>query len=112
MTARSLLTRGPFDAEPLEAHFQTVPVGKRTAVEVPEKVVPRRTGIRRTRRSRSGVTPWPDSGETGTLWAPTFRARSSGRVPGSERSGTRSAAFSRPSAHYPVCRQTKPGDWR
>ena len=46
MTARSLLIRGPHHAEPPEAHLKTVPVGKRTAFEVPEKVVPRRTGIR------------------------------------------------------------------
>ena len=40
MTARSLLTRGPCSTQPPEAWKQTVPVGKRTAVEVPEKVVP------------------------------------------------------------------------
>ena len=51
MAARSLLTRGPYGAEPPEAHLKTVPVGKRTALEAQEKVVPRRTGIRRTRRS-------------------------------------------------------------
>jgi len=51
MTARSLLIRGPHHAEPPEAHLKIVPVGKRTAFEVPEKVVPWRTGIRRTRRS-------------------------------------------------------------
>jgi len=48
MTAWSLLTRGPFPAEPPEAPQQTVPVGKRTAPEVQEKVAPRRAGIRRT----------------------------------------------------------------
>src|SRR6516162_9685348 len=55
MTARSLLIRGPSPAEPPEAQRKTVPVGKRTASEVPEKVVPRRTGIRRTRRSCSAA---------------------------------------------------------
>ena len=40
MTARSLLTRGPCCAEPSEAHAETVPVGKRTAREVQEKVAP------------------------------------------------------------------------
>jgi len=40
MTAWSLLTRGPFPAEPPEAPQQTVPVGKRTAPEVQEKVAP------------------------------------------------------------------------
>ena len=48
MTAWSLLTRGPFPAEPPEALQQTVPVGKRTAPEVQEKVAPRRAGIRLT----------------------------------------------------------------
>jgi hypothetical protein len=48
MTAWSLLTRGPFPAEPPEAPQQTVPVGKRTAPEVQEKVAPRRAGIRLT----------------------------------------------------------------
>jgi hypothetical protein len=48
MTARSLLTRGPCCAEPSEAHAETVPVGKRTAPEVQEKVAPRRAGIRPT----------------------------------------------------------------
>ncbi len=48
MTAWSLLTRGPFPAEPPEAPQQTVPVGKRTAREVQEKVAPRRAGIRQT----------------------------------------------------------------
>jgi hypothetical protein len=48
MTARSLLTRGPCCAEPSEAHAETVPVGKRTAAEVQEKVAPLRAGIRPT----------------------------------------------------------------
>lgn len=48
MTARSLLTRGPCCAEPSEAHAETVPVGKRTALEVQEKVAPQRAGIRPT----------------------------------------------------------------
>jgi hypothetical protein len=48
MTAWSLLTRGPFPAEPPEAPQQTVPVGKRTAPEVQEKVAPRKAGIRLT----------------------------------------------------------------
>lgn len=48
MTAWSLLARGPFPAEPPEAPQQTVPVGKRTAPEVQEKVAPRRAGIRLT----------------------------------------------------------------
>src|SRR6516162_7923146 len=48
MTARSLLIRGPSPAEPPEAQRKTVPVGNRTAWEVQEKVVPRRTGIRPT----------------------------------------------------------------
>src|SRR5512138_131169 len=39
-TASSLLTRGPCCAEPPEAHAETVPVGKRTAPEVQEKVAP------------------------------------------------------------------------
>src|SRR5215470_12180442 len=47
-TATSLLTRGPCCAEPPEAHAETVPVGKRTAPEVQEKVAPPRAGIRRT----------------------------------------------------------------
>src|SRR5262245_16854226 len=53
--AKSLPTRGPYSAEPPEAYGQTVPVGKRTALEDPEKVVPRRTGIRRPRRSCSST---------------------------------------------------------
>ena len=61
MTARSLLTRGPCSTQPPEAWKQTVPVGKRTAVEVPEKVVPRRTGIRPTRRSCSAAAT-PEEG--------------------------------------------------
>src|SRR2546427_6659427 len=60
-TARSLLTRGPCSTQPREAWKQTVPVGKRTAVEVPEKVVPRRTGIRPTRRSCSAAAT-PEEG--------------------------------------------------
>src|SRR5215471_14337200 len=58
--ARSLPTRGPYSAEPPEAYCQTVPVGKRTALEDPEKVVPRRTGIRPPRRSRSWVPHRPE----------------------------------------------------
>jgi hypothetical protein len=48
MTARSLPTRGPGGAEPSEAHAETVPVGKRTAPEVQEKVAPQRAGVRPT----------------------------------------------------------------
>jgi hypothetical protein len=48
MTAKGLLTRGPCCAQPPEAHAETVPVGKRAAPEVQEKVAPRRAGIRRT----------------------------------------------------------------
>jgi hypothetical protein len=55
MVARSLLTRGPPSAEPPEAHAKSVPVGKRTAPEVQEKVAPRRAGIRRTGRSCSSA---------------------------------------------------------
>src|SRR2546427_8890180 len=47
-TARSLLNRGPCCAEPPEAYAETVPVGKRTAPQVQEKVAPRRAGIRPT----------------------------------------------------------------
>ena len=56
MAARSLLTRGPPSAEPPEAHAKSVPVGKRTVLEVQEKVAPWRAGIRRTSRSRSAAT--------------------------------------------------------
>ncbi len=42
MAARSLLTRGPPSAEPSEAYAKSVPVGKRTARKVQEKVAPRR----------------------------------------------------------------------
>src|SRR5206468_9884284 len=38
-----------------EAHPQSVPVGKRTALKVQEKVAPRRAGIRATCRSRSAA---------------------------------------------------------
>ena len=55
MAARRLLTRGPNPLEPPEAQPQTVPVGKRTALKVQEKVAPRRAGIRRTSRSRSSA---------------------------------------------------------
>jgi hypothetical protein len=58
MAARGLLTRGPPRAEPPEAHAKSVPVGKRTALEVQEKVAPRRAGIRRTCRSRSSAASW------------------------------------------------------
>src|ERR1700730_578844 len=50
---QSLSTRGPGGSEPPEASRQTVPVGKRTALEAQEKVVPRRTGIRAAGRSCS-----------------------------------------------------------
>ena len=40
MAARRLLTRGPNPLEPPEAQPQTVPVGKRTALKVQEKVAP------------------------------------------------------------------------
>jgi hypothetical protein len=53
--ARCLLTRGPGSPEPPEAREQTVPVSKRTALKVQEKVAPRRAGIRATSRSRSSV---------------------------------------------------------
>src|SRR4029453_3035098 len=56
MTARRLLTRGPNALEPPEAQPQTVPVGKRTALKVQEKVAPRRAGIRATCRSCSAAT--------------------------------------------------------
>src|SRR5512132_2304341 len=59
--ARSLLTRGPWRTKPPEAPRKTVPVGKRTAPEVQEKVVPGRTGIRPTRRSRSAAAT-PEEG--------------------------------------------------
>src|SRR3989454_11182174 len=49
------LTRGPKRSEPPEAHPQSVPVGKRTALKVQEKVAPRRAGIRATCRSRSAA---------------------------------------------------------
>ena len=56
--AGSLLTRGPGSPEPPEACEQTVPVSKRTARKVREKVAPRRAGIRATCRSRSSaMTP-------------------------------------------------------
>src|SRR5262245_26019512 len=55
VVVRSLLTRGPPSAEPPEAHAKSVPVGKRTALEVQEKVAPARAGIRRTSRSRSST---------------------------------------------------------
>src|SRR5438128_10493294 len=55
MAARRLLTRGPNPLEPPEAQPQTVPVGKRTALKVQEKVAPRRAGIRATCRSRSAA---------------------------------------------------------
>ena len=55
MAARGLPTRGPPSAEPSEAHAKSVPVGKRTVLEVQEKVAPRRAGIRRTCRPRSSV---------------------------------------------------------
>src|SRR3972149_7699094 len=55
VTAQSLRTRGPRGSEPPEAQRQTVPGRKRTALEVQEKVVPRRTGIRATGRSCSGA---------------------------------------------------------
>src|SRR5438094_8861030 len=55
MTARRLLTRGPNPLEPPEAQPQSVPVGKRTALKVQEKVAPRRAGIRATCRSRSAA---------------------------------------------------------
>src|SRR5260370_799511 len=42
------MPRGPCCAEPAEAHAETVPVGKRTAPEVQEKVAPWRAGIRPT----------------------------------------------------------------
>src|SRR5215831_6528076 len=47
-TATGVLTRGPGCAEPPEAHAETVPVGKRTAREVQEKVAPWRARIRPT----------------------------------------------------------------
>ena len=56
MKARRLLTRGPNPLEPPEAQPQTVPVGKRTALKVQEKVAPRRAGIRATCRSCSAAT--------------------------------------------------------
>src|SRR6516165_10519048 len=62
MTARSLPTRGPCLPEPPEAQAKTVPVGKRTAFEVREKVVPRRTGIRAPRRSCSSTAHRPEGG--------------------------------------------------
>src|SRR5262249_41709539 len=55
MAARRLLTRGPNPLEPPEAQPQTVPVGKRTALKVQEKVAPRRAGIRATCRSGSAA---------------------------------------------------------
>src|SRR4029453_6078899 len=55
MTARRLPTRGPNALEPPEAQPQTVPVGKRTALKVQEKVPPRRAGIRATCRSCSAA---------------------------------------------------------
>ena len=55
MAAKGLLTRGPKRSEPPEAHPQSVPVGKRTALKVQEKVAPRRAGIRATCRSRSAA---------------------------------------------------------
>lgn len=55
MAARRLLTRGPNPTEPPEAQPQTVPVGKRTALKVQEKVAPRRAGMRATCRSGSAA---------------------------------------------------------
>ena len=53
-----MLTRGPNPLEPPEAQPQTVPVGKRTALKVQEKVAPRRAGIRPT-------SPFPLHGREG-----------------------------------------------
>ena len=55
MAARSLLTRGPPEAEPSEARAKSVPVGKRTVLEVQEKVAPRRAGEPAVRAPRSRV---------------------------------------------------------
>src|SRR5215204_4907807 len=54
---QSLSARGPDGSEPSEAQRQTVPVGKRTALEAREKVVPWRTGIRAAGRSCSASVP-------------------------------------------------------
>src|SRR5262245_42553055 len=59
-TATSVLTRGPGCAEPLEAHAETVPVGKRTAREVQETVAPWRVRIRPT-------SPFPLGGRECTV---------------------------------------------
>src|SRR3990172_7316945 len=78
VTARSLLARGPRGSDLSEDQRQTVPVSNRTARKVQEKVVPRRTGIRATGRSRS-VTPTPEGGMRmryilGVDWADTTHA--------------------------------------
>ena len=60
--SQSLRIRGPGGSEPPEAPRQTVPIRKRTAREVQEKVVPRRTRIRATGRSSSGAPRVPGGG--------------------------------------------------
>jgi hypothetical protein len=62
MTARSLLTRGPTVPEPPEAHPKTVPVGKRTAVEV---VRPGKADVFSGRQTHRGNSQEPRSWTAG-----------------------------------------------
>jgi len=68
MAARGLLTRGPPSAEPSEAHAKGVPVGKRTVLEVQEKVAPRRAGY-------SGSSWWRYGGQNAGTIARTCNDR-------------------------------------
>src|SRR5262249_23921516 len=71
---RAWRRRARSPAEPAEAQQQSVPVSKRTAPKVQEKVAPRRAGIRRTCRSRTAAArPRPGGGRVryyvGVDWA-------------------------------------------
>jgi len=85
MTARSLLTRGPCCAEPSEAHAETVPVGKRTAREVQEKVAPPegryKANLAVTLRGHEGTAPKEEDECAITLeWIGRIRHTPSGVV--------------------------------
>jgi len=71
MAARGLLTRGPPSAEPSEAHAKGVPVGKRTVLEVQEKVAPQRAGRVIVRGCRTADRP--RVGRAPFIWASASR---------------------------------------
>ena len=93
-TARGLLTRGPFPAKLPAAQQQSVPVGKRTALEVQRKVWPPEGQYKANLPfTRSAVSPArPEGGERVRYYLGVDWADQTDAVWGVDEDGTKIAA--------------------